>query len=112
MYLAVDRMNDNIAYMYDPFHPAIIRMIQLTVEAAERNGIAVSVCGEIAGDPEALPLLLGLGVHDFSMSAHSILDVKNRLLSLNVSECRALLKSVLTCKTGEEIRVLMDKSNI
>lgn len=110
--LAVDRMNDNIAYLYDPFHPAIIRMIQLTVEAAERNGIAVSVCGEIAGDPEALPLLLGLGVRDFSMSAHSILDVKNRLLALNVSECRSLFKSILTCKTGEEIRVLMDKSNI
>jgi phosphotransferase system enzyme I (PtsI) len=110
--LAVDRMNDNIAYLYDPFHPAIIRMIQLTVEAAERNGITVSVCGEIAGDPEALPLLLGLGVHDFSMSAHSILDVKNRLLGLNVSECRTLFKSILTCKTGEEIRVLMDKSNI
>lgn len=110
--LAVDRMNDNIAYLYDPFHPAVIRMLQLTVEAAERNGIAVSVCGEIAGDPEALPLLLGLGVRDFSMSAHSILDVKNRLLSLKVAECRTLLKSILTCKTGEEIRVLMDKSNI
>jgi phosphotransferase system enzyme I (PtsI) len=110
--LAVDRMNDNISYLYDPFHPAIIRMIQLTVEAAERSGIAVSVCGEIAGDPEALPLLLGLGVRDFSMSAHSILDVKNRLLALNVSECRTLFKSILTCKTGEEIRVLMDKSDI
>ncbi|MEX2415416.1 MAG: phosphoenolpyruvate--protein phosphotransferase [Paenibacillaceae bacterium] len=110
--LAVDRMNDNIAYLYDPFHPAIIRMLQLTVEAAERNGIAVSVCGEIAGDPEALPMLLGLGLRDFSMSAHSVLDVKNRLLSLKVAECRSLLKSILTCKTGEEIRVLMDKSNI
>jgi len=110
--LAVDRMNDNIAYLYDPFHPAIIRMLQLTVEAAERNGIAVSVCGEIAGDPEALPLLLGLGVRDLSMSAHSVLDVKNRLLTLEVAECRTLFKNILTCKTGEEIRILMDKSNI
>jgi phosphotransferase system enzyme I (PtsI) len=109
--LAVDRMNDNISYLYDPFHPAIIRMIQLTVEAAARNGISVSVCGEIAGDPEALPLLLGLGVHDFSMSAHAILDVKNRLLALKESDCRSLIKQALTCRTGDEIRVIMDKSN-
>lgn len=108
--LAVDRMNDNIAYLYDPFHPAIIRMLQLTIQAAERNGIAVSVCGEIAGDPEALPLLLGLGVRDLSMSAYAVLDVKNRLLSLKATKCRTLIKRVFACKTGEEIRILMDKS--
>ncbi len=108
--LAVDRMNDHIAYLYDPFHPAIIRMLQLTIQAAERNGIAVSVCGEIAGDPEALSLLLGLGVRDFSMSAHAVLDVKNRLLTLNVAQCSTLLKDILMCRTGEEIRLLMDKS--
>jgi phosphotransferase system enzyme I (PtsI) len=110
--LAVDRMNDNIAYLYDPFHPAVIRMLQLTIEAAERNGITVSICGEMAGDPEALPLLIGLGVRDLSMSAHSVLDVKNRLFSLKAEECHSLFKSISSCRTGEEIRVIMDKSDL
>ena len=110
--LAVDRMNDHIAYMYDPFHPAVIRMIQLTVEAALRRGIPVSVCGEMAGEPEVVPLLIGLGVRNLSMSAHSILDVKNRLLTLNAKKCSKLIKQILLCRTGEEIHVLLDKSNV
>ncbi len=107
--LAVDRMNEKIAHLYDPFHPAIIRMLKNTVEAAQRQGIPVGVCGELAGDVRALPIWLGLGIRELSMSAHSILYVKNGVLDIRESECRRILQDILACETGEQIgRILHD----
>lgn len=105
--LAVDRMNEQIAHLYNPYHPAVIRLLKHIVEAARASGITVGVCGELAGDVHALPIWLGLGVHDLSMSAHSILPVKNRLIETTEQHCRELLNQVLACRTSEEIRALL-----
>lgn len=105
--LAVDRMNEHISHLYNPYHPAVIRMLKHTVDAARNQGIAVGVCGELAGDVYALPIWLGLGVHDLSMSAHSILPIKNRLIESTEQECREIMERVMACRTSEEIRTLL-----
>lgn len=102
--LAVDRMNDHIAHLYDPFHPAIIRMLKQIVDAAHANGIDVAVCGEMAGDVRALPIWLGLGVRELSMSAQLILHVKSKLMQSREGDSREVLQRILTCKTSEEIK--------
>jgi len=101
--LAVDRMNEKISHLYQPFHPAVLRMLRMTVEAAKKKGKHVSVCGEMAGDPRALPLWLGLDVDELSMSAHAILPIKERLLSTTQSDSRALLEQLWQCRTADEI---------
>jgi phosphotransferase system enzyme I (PtsI) len=105
--LAVDRMNEKIANMYDPYHPAVLRMLKQTAEAAERSGIPVSVCGELAGDADALPIWLGLGVHELSMSGHSILGVKSRLIEASEQQAKALFNRMLECRTSAEIKALL-----
>ncbi|KFN09759.1 phosphoenolpyruvate--protein phosphotransferase [Paenibacillus macerans] len=86
--LAVDRMNEKIAHMYHPYHPAVLRMLKQTVQAAKEAGIPVSVCGEMAGDEKAVPLWLHLGVSDLSMSPQSLLRVKHRILNSYAGESR------------------------
>ncbi|MEI7027849.1 phosphoenolpyruvate--protein phosphotransferase [Paenibacillus sp. y28] len=105
--LAVDRMNEKIAHLYDPYHPAIIRLLKQTIDAARTRGIPVSVCGEMAGDAQTLPLWLGLGVRVLSMSAQSLLQVKSRLLASSEAESRALVEQILTCATSEEIKLVL-----
>jgi phosphotransferase system enzyme I (PtsI) len=104
--LAVDRMNDHIADLYDPFHPAVIRMLKLTIEAANRHHIPFSVCGEMAGDPYAIPLLIGLGVHQLSMSVRGVLEIKGQLLKLDASMCETFAQQMMECRTGTEAEEL------
>ncbi|WP_276352657.1 phosphoenolpyruvate--protein phosphotransferase [Cohnella caldifontis] len=106
--LAVDRMNENIGHLYEPFHPAVIRMLAQAAEAANRRGISVSVCGELAGDVRALPLLLGLGITVLSLSAQAILPVKECLLRTRAADCRALVQQVLACRTAAEVRGVLE----
>lgn len=80
--LAVDRMNEQIAALYDPYHPAVLRLIREVIEQGHRRGIPVGMCGELAGDPRATELLLGMGLREFSMSAGSIPLVKEVILRL------------------------------
>lgn len=101
--LAVDRMNEEISHLYEPFHPALLRMIKKTVEAAKESGITVGVCGELAGDLRALPIWLSLDVDGLSMSAHSILPVKERLISTRQDECRDVWHGLQHCRTSSEI---------
>lgn len=101
--LAVDRMNEEISHLYEPFHPALLRMLRNTVEAAKDRGIQVSVCGELAGDLRALPIWLGLDVDCLSMSAHSVLPVKERLISTRQDECKDVWHGLLHCRTSTEI---------
>lgn len=105
--LAVDRMNENIAHMYDPYHPAVIRLLKLVIDAAKRAGIPVGVCGEMAGDIRALPIWLGLGIEELSISVHSLLQVKHRLLGSEYAKCRELVDQMLSCKTSDEISKLL-----
>ena len=80
--LAVDRLNEKIAALYDPFHPAVLRLIKMVIEEGQRAGIPVGMCGELAGDVAATELLFGMGLREFSMSAPSIPEVKNIILGL------------------------------
>ncbi|AIQ12631.1 phosphoenolpyruvate--protein phosphotransferase [Paenibacillus durus] len=98
--LAVDRMNEQIAHLYHPYHPAVLRMIRTTVESAKAAGIGVSVCGELAGDERSLPLWLELGVSDLSMSPQALLKVKHRMLNTTASEAREVAKQ---CFRNREI---------
>ncbi|GGG09444.1 phosphoenolpyruvate--protein phosphotransferase [Paenibacillus abyssi] len=106
--LAVDRMNDQIAHLYEPYHPAVLRLLKMTVDAAKRKGIHVGVCGEMAGDMRALPIWLGLDVDGLSMSSHAILQVKERLLCTRQEDSRSLLEELLACRTSDEIIKQLD----
>ncbi len=88
--LAVDRMNEKIKALYDPFHPAVLRLIRSVIEQGYLHHIPVEMCGELAGDPQATLLLLGMGLRDFSMNAPSIPVVKNIILQTNMTVARAV----------------------
>jgi len=94
--LAVDRANDCVARLFAPTHPAVLHLIRLTVEAAKANGIRVAVCGEMAGEIELLPLLLGLGVDELSTAAPAVPRVKRAIQSLSLAECRQLVETLRT----------------
>ena len=101
--LAVDRLNEKIAHLYEPSHPAIVSLIKMTVDAAHRHGVQVSVCGEMAGDPVYVPLLLGLGVDELSAAPPSIPQVKFLIRRLRMSEARELAEFALGCESGAQI---------
>jgi phosphotransferase system enzyme I (PtsI) len=105
--LAVDRMNETIAHLYDPYHPAVIRMLKMTVDAAKKAGIPVAVCGELAGDIKALPIWLGLGIEELSISVQSILQVKDRLLHSDHAESEKVLEEILRCPSSKEVQDLL-----
>ncbi|MEW9697869.1 phosphoenolpyruvate--protein phosphotransferase [Paenibacillus sp. SI8] len=105
--LAVDRMNENIAHLYDPYHPAVIRLLKHVIDSAKRVGIPVGVCGEMAGDIRALPIWLGLGIEELSISVQTLLQVKHSLIASDVSKCKELVDQILTCKTSQQITELL-----
>ena len=101
--LAVDRMNERVAHLYDPTHPAIIRLIKATVDAAPTNKIWVGVCGEMAGDPVLTALLLGLGVDELSAAPPLVPPVKFMIRRLKMKEARELAAFALDCESSAEI---------
>jgi phosphotransferase system enzyme I (PtsI) len=101
--LAVDRMNERIAHLYEPTHPAIVHLIKATVDAAHRNKIPVSVCGEMAGEPVLVPLLLGLGVDELSASPPLVPRIKFLVRRLKMEEAKALAEFALNCESASEI---------
>ncbi|MBM4286030.1 MAG: phosphoenolpyruvate--protein phosphotransferase [Deltaproteobacteria bacterium] len=101
--LAIDRGNKQVAEMYQPLHPAVLRMIKMVVEAGREAGIPVAMCGEMAGDPLYLPILLGLGVTELSMNAMAIPMVKHVIRSFEVQEARDMARHALELVTVEEI---------
>lgn len=107
--LAVDRMNEKIAYLYDPLHPAVIRLIDRVITAAHRNNIWVGMCGEMAGDLLSIPILLGLGLDEFSVSPLIIPKVKKLISSLRLSEARELARTVLGYSLADDIRTVSRK---
>lgn len=102
--VAVDRMNERVAYLYDSFHPAVLALIKHVVDAAHSAGKWVGMCGGMAGDPLAVPLLVGLGLDELSMSAGVMKKVKKVIAQITGEECRKLLERVLQLDTTEEIR--------
>ncbi len=105
--LAIDRGNEYVAHMYEPLHPAVLRMISQTVEAAHGQGIEVALCGEMAGDVVTAPVLLGLGVDELSMRPSAIPHIKRLLRHSCSSQLTDLGKQVLKCGDGGEVRNLL-----
>ncbi|HCF96565.1 MAG TPA: phosphoenolpyruvate--protein phosphotransferase [Verrucomicrobia bacterium] len=101
--LAVDRGNPRISHLYEPTHPAIIHLVQRTAEAAHSKGIPVGICGVMGGDPLLIPLLLGLGVDEFSMTVRSMPFVKYVIRACRLDECKALAEDAMSCATGKEV---------
>ena len=106
--IAVDRLNEHIAHLYEPTHPAIIRLIRMTVEAAHANDLWVGVCGEMAGDIVLTPLLLGLGVDELSAGAGSVPRVKRAVQSLDNAACRQLVEDILHLDSAADILAKCD----
>jgi phosphotransferase system enzyme I (PtsI) len=101
--LAVDRLNERIAHLYEPAHPAILKLIHLTAQAGQRNSIWTGVCGEVANDLSMVPLLLGLGVNELSVSPPHVPQVKFLIRRLKLSAARELSEWALTCESGTDI---------
>ncbi|MBV8967688.1 MAG: phosphoenolpyruvate--protein phosphotransferase [Verrucomicrobia bacterium] len=101
--IAVDRVNERIAHLYEPTHPAILRLMELTVQAAHNNGIWVGVCGEMAGEISLAPLLVGLGVDELSASPGLIPRVKKAVQTLDSKECAQLVEDVRELDSAQEI---------
>jgi len=102
--IAVDRMNEHISYLYEPLHPAVLRLVKNVIDASHRAGKWTGMCGEMAGDTMATPILLGLGMDEFSMSAVSIPRVKKVIRSMTFAEAKSLAEKVLTLESPEEIK--------
>jgi len=102
--LAIDRVNEHVAYMYQPFHPAILRMIQQVVAAARNAGIQVSLCGEMAGDPLCISILLGIGLDGLSMNARAIPLVKKMVRAIPMMQARSDLQKIMLLNTAKEVR--------
>ena len=106
--LAVDRGNERIASLFDPLHPAVLRLIRETIEAGHRKGIPVAMCGEMSGDPLATLVLLGLGLDEFSMSPIAIPEVKMIVRGIRFEEAKAVADEVMKLGTKAEIRAFLE----
>lgn len=105
--LAIDRINEHVAYLYQPFHPAVLRMIRSVVTAGQNAGIEVSVCGEMAGDPLCVPVLVGLGIDVLSMNPRVIPLVKKVIRSLSLDEARRDVDHLMDLETAGEVRAYL-----
>ncbi len=101
--VAVDRMNESIASLYTAYHPAVLRLIRMTIENGHKAGIWVGMCGSVAGDLDLMPLLIGMGLDEFSMSPANILKARKRTLELSKSEIEKVIDDVLSLSTADEI---------
>ncbi len=106
--IAINRVNDRIAHLYEPSHPAVVRMLKLIVDEAHKAGIPVAVCGEMAGDPVYTPLLLGLGIDELSMTPPLLPAVKFLVRAMSMADARALATKVLTMDSAKDIYALCD----
>lgn len=112
--LAVDRMSEKVSYLYQPYNPAVLRLIKMTIDGAKAHDkkIPVGMCGEMAGDQTAVPLLVGMGLDEFSMSASDILATRKLINSLSKKDMEALVDQALACETHEQVEKLVnDKLN-
>jgi phosphotransferase system enzyme I (PtsI) len=101
--VAVDRGNERVAYLYEPFHPGVVRLVKMVIDNAHAEGLSVAMCGEMAGDPLAAVVLLGLGLDEFSMSAVGIPEVKQIIRSISLAEAEELVGNIMELRSTEEI---------
>ncbi|MCI2868284.1 phosphoenolpyruvate--protein phosphotransferase [Staphylococcus hominis] len=105
--MAADRMSERVSYLYQPYNPAILRLVKQVIEASHKEGKWTGMCGEMAGDETAIPLLLGLGLDEFSMSATSILKARRQINGLSKNEMTELANRAINCATQEEVKELV-----
>jgi phosphoenolpyruvate-protein phosphotransferase (PTS system enzyme I) len=110
--LAIDRTDDSVSHLYNPLHPAIIQLIEITLKAGQKLGKKVSVCGEMAGDSKLTRLLLGLGLRQFSMHPSHILSVKHQVLQSDLDKLVPLARKILASSDSEKIEPLIQKMNL
>lgn len=108
--MAADRMSEKVSYLYQPYNPAILRLIKMTIDGAHKEGKWVGMCGEMAGEEMAVPVLLGLGLDEFSMSASSILQARKMVRSLSFASMKVLAQEALTKSTCDEVVELIKKT--
>ncbi|MDQ0256467.1 phosphotransferase system enzyme I (PtsI) [Evansella vedderi] len=108
--MAADRMNEQVSYLYQPYNPAILRLVKMVIDASHQEGKWTGMCGEMAGDPIAIPLLLGLGLDEFSMSATSILPARSQLSKLTKEEAEKAVEKALQMNTAQEVKDYVEKT--
>lgn len=109
--LAIDRIDDEVSYLYDPVHPAVLQLINMTIRAGEKAGIPVSMCGEMAGDPRLTRLLIGLGLREFSMHPSSLLEIKHQVNGCHSRELEKLARKALKGGVRSEVEKIIDSMN-
>ena len=105
--MAADRMSEKVSYLYQPYNPAILRLVKNVIEASHKEGKWTGMCGEMAGDSLAIPLLLGMGLDEFSMSATSILQARSQIKNLSLDKMKELVDKAIMCSTTEEVLELV-----
>ena len=108
--LAIDRINEEVAHLYKPFHPAVLRLIKMTIDAAHKEGKWIGMCGEMAGEPLYTVLLLGLGLDEFSMSGSSISKIKKIIRATRLDEAKAFANEIMQETSSNEIWDVLNKT--
>jgi len=109
--LAIDRIDDQVNYLYDPLNPAVLSLIKMVIDAGKKHKIPVTMCGEMAGNPDYTRLLLGLGLREFSMPPNSILEIKDVIRQTRLSSVRRRALSFLHCTEKEKQTALLNRLN-
>ena len=107
--MAVDRGNAKVAYLYSTYNPAVLRAIKRIIECGKKEGIMVGMCGEAASDPLLVPVLLGFGLNEFSVSATAILATRKVMSLWTMDECKALVDEVMQLETEAEVKALLEE---
>jgi phosphotransferase system enzyme I (PtsI) len=107
---AVDRMNEKISHLYNPFHPALLRLVKMVIDNAHKENKWVGMCGEVAGDPKLIPILIGMGLDEFSMSPISILKARGIIRNISQEEMSDLALKVINLPTAQEVENFIEKS--
>jgi phosphotransferase system enzyme I (PtsI) len=109
--LAVDRSDDAVSHLYDPLHPAVLKLIAMAIGAANKMGKSIAVCGEMAGEVDLTRLLLGMGLRNFSMHPAHLLTIKQRVLTTNVAEIEAIVDRMRRTDDPARLAALLEKLN-
>jgi len=104
--LAVDRVNNHVASLYNPSHPSVLELMRITLRASKKAGIWTGVCGEMAGDIYMIPVLIGMGVQELSVGTHQVPIIREAIRSLKKSDCEDLLEKIESATTSEEVGML------